>query len=188
MQNELIFKTGLHREILKFEEQIIDSLNKNKNVIINGKRGYGKTFILKRITERLKSNKTYAIYLNSEKENIWSNFISQLLQFYTSSKNYTVFNKEILELTLININKQCKEELYKSFYYIRQIIKDITVYTKLIVMVDNIQYQNENLLDLISFLLKEKLFDGFNFVVAYSEDLDANFTSFIEKIKKDRFY
>ncbi|GIW48963.1 MAG: diguanylate cyclase [Caloramator sp.] len=187
MQNELIFKTGLHREILKFEEQIIDSLNKNKNVIINGKRGYGKTFILKRITERLKSNKTYAIYLNSEKENIWSNFISQLLQFYTSSKNYTVFNKEILELTLININKQCKEELYKSFYYIRQIIKDITVYTKLIVMVDNIQYQNENLLDLISFLLKEKLFDGFNFVVAYSEDLDANFTSFIEKIKKTDF-
>ncbi|WDC83178.1 ATP-binding protein [Caloramator sp. mosi_1] len=186
LENDVI-NTEFHKEINELEQIIVHTLDKNKNVLIKGSRGYGKTFLLKRISENIRNNNTYTIYINSKDKNAYIDFINQLLKIYQLHKNYTVFNKEILELLLSKVNKNSKDELYILFYYIRQIIKDITLYSKLIVLIDDIQYQDEYIIDLITFLLKEKLYEGFNFVIAYSESLNINFIKFIEDIKKFDF-
>ncbi|MCX7694315.1 MAG: GGDEF domain-containing protein [Caloramator sp.] len=187
MLNQLLFESALYKEIYKLEEMIIDSIEKKKNVLLNGKRGYGKTFILNRVLEGLKNKKECVIYLNSKEEKLYLSFIHQLLNSYKLNKNYTIFNKEILELLSTKANENNKEEIYSSFYYIKHIIKDITIYSKLTIIVDDIQDQDEYFWDLISFLLKDRVNDEFNFIIGYSEHLNNNFISFIEKIKKNDF-
>ncbi len=171
------FIVGYEKERRKLNYFVIDKL---PLVIINGKRGYGKTTLLLWLKEELNKYKGVVIVDYVSKEINFAKFIKILLEpFLTAKEKIAIFSSKVIDKSLDLIDDKNLRFILESLYFrkteldLNRVKEFLSVRLKgrpLVLIVDDFNSLDEKLILLLKVLLESEI--NVQVAIASGEDVE----------------
>lgn len=169
----------IYRHLIKKQEEVFEALTNNKNVLITGESGTGKTYVLQSLKGQFDSGLTEVIYIYGVKQpqQPFEEFTQMkvmsekkwLLDFETSIKNANI---EAKVKTTQNTTLGIRNKLYNYFH---SALKK----KHCILIIDDFQFWKQESISLLKILVNEYRFykKGMTFCIITQERFISDFTT-----------